>query len=183
MSDSSQQFSEKERQALSVLVIEPDEASLSSMRASLLGLNFGTVSAVADAHSAKKKMNERKFSHIVLSTLTSDIAVEHLIPALLEENEGLNIIVASSQPELNQVFDLLVLGARGFIVKPFTEESLDYALAVATKSDPISPALLKSPDRNKTLVELLMNNLDMHLYPRHWLDLDRTQSHRPNHKM
>ena len=67
---------------------------------------------------------------------------------------------SSSNPSVDDVFDLLVIGAKGYLVKPFTIDTVDQAVLMATKGEPIADAVLQARDRNEALVAIMMSSLD-----------------------
>ena len=61
---------------------------------------------------------------------------------------------------MDDVFNLLILGAKGYLCKPFTIDTVDLAIVNATKGEPIADAVLQARDRNEALVAILMQSLD-----------------------
>ncbi|NDC38659.1 MAG: hypothetical protein EBZ48_11485, partial [Proteobacteria bacterium] len=59
----------------------------------------------------------------------------------------------------DDVFGLLTLGARGYIVKPFNSDSIEEAIGLATKGEGISEAILYARDRNEALASLIGSSL------------------------
>ena len=56
--------------------------------------------------------------------------------------------------------NLLLLGAKGYLVKPFTRDSLDLSVTLATKGEPIPDIVRQARDRNEALVAIMMSSLD-----------------------
>jgi len=79
---------------------------------------------------------------------------------VLEVDNKIVAIPSSFEPNVDDVFDLLVMGAKGYICKPFTSDTLDAALIMASKGEPIAEAVLQAKDRNEALVALMMSSLD-----------------------
>jgi DNA-binding NarL/FixJ family response regulator len=69
-------------------------------------------------------------------------------------------IPSSYEPNVDDVFDLLIIGAKGYLCKPFTADTLECAIISATKGEPMSPAVLNAKDRNEALVAIVMSSLD-----------------------
>ncbi|RMG40800.1 MAG: hypothetical protein D6719_09895, partial [Candidatus Dadabacteria bacterium] len=57
-------------------------------------------------------------------------------------------------------FTLLTVGARGFLVKPFTVGGVDDAVTWASKGEPLSDAILYARDRNEALAAHILTSLD-----------------------
>ena len=61
---------------------------------------------------------------------------------------------------LQRSFDMMIHGARGFLVKPFTIDSVDNSITMATKGEPINSLVLQAKDRNEALVAMMMASTD-----------------------
>jgi DNA-binding NarL/FixJ family response regulator len=86
--------------------------------------------------------------------------VGDFLKKVLAESPKTILIPSSSDPNVDEVFDLLLQGARGYLVKPFTVDSLDESIVNATKGEPIADVVMNSKDRNEALVAILMMSLD-----------------------
>jgi len=61
---------------------------------------------------------------------------------------------------MDDVFNLLQQGARGYLVKPFSADRVDSAMIQATKGEPFAEAILTARDRNEVFAALIAGNLD-----------------------
>jgi DNA-binding NarL/FixJ family response regulator len=120
-------------------------------------MHFGGVSDVANHLQGIQKIQERKFTHVIFDAKPTNMPGAEFVTKVLELDEDIIAIPASSEPTIDDVFNLLTLGANGFLVKPFT---LEDALVMATKGEPISDAILYAKDRNEALVSLELTALD-----------------------
>lgn len=150
----------KERQEISVLIVDPDPSLRNILRQFLMGLGFGGISDAADNLMALQKMTQRDFTHIIFDAKDNKMPSVDFLTKVFEFDDEIIAIPASNEPSVDDVFDLLVLGARGYLVKPITEESIEDAMIMATKAEPISDAILNAKDRNEALVSLIMSNID-----------------------
>jgi len=153
-------MSPSERQNASVLVIDPDAIERNNYRTALKQLGYGGVSDCPNHLSAFEKLEQRHFSHVIFVARDSNMPVKDFVQKILEAHPKMVCIPASSQPNVDDVFDLLIMGAKGYLVKPFTMDSLDDAVVNATKGEPISDAVLQAKDRNGALVAIVMQSLD-----------------------
>jgi len=126
----------------------------------LIRLGYGTVSDAADHVQALKKIEERRFSHIIFEAKRTSMPSNDFLTKVIELDSTVFSIATSWEPNVDDVFGLLIIGARGFIVKPFTEESVDESIIMASKGEPISDAILYAKDRNEALASLIMTQLD-----------------------
>jgi len=150
-----------ERNRACVLVVEPDSIDRNHFRTALKSLGFGGMSDVSTHINALEKLQQRQFSHIIFDAKPSNMPVKDFVRKVIEGNPKVIMIPASFEPDVDDVFELLILGARGYLVKPFTIESLDLAVVNATKGEPIAEVVLNAKDRNEALVAILMQSLDL----------------------
>ena len=149
-----------EKQGISILLVDPDQGMRETMRRTLINQGYGQVSEAKSHLSALDKIRERDFSHIIFDAKQTDMPAHEFLQNALELDETMITVAASADPTIDDVFGLLVIGARGYIVKPISLGSVDEALIMATKGEPISEAILYAKDRNEALASLMMTALD-----------------------
>jgi DNA-binding NarL/FixJ family response regulator len=160
MKDNGMQMTSAERSAASVLIVETDAGERSNMRTALKNLDFGAIADAPNHLAALEKFNDRKFSHVIFDAKKTNYPMKEWLQKVFEICPGIIAIPTSSNPSIDDVFDLLVVGAKGYLVKPYTFESVDQAVMMATKGEPISDAVLNAKDRNEALVAIMMSSLD-----------------------
>jgi len=153
-------LTDAERKNASILVVEPEASLRNSLRQMLIRLGYGTVSDASDHVQALKKIEERRFSHVIFEAKRTSMPANDFLTKVIELDSSVVSIATSWEPNVDDVFGLLIIGARGFIVKPFTEESVDESIIMASKGEPISDAILYAKDRNEALASLIMTQLD-----------------------
>ena len=153
-------YSESERRQSTVLIVERDEETRATMRSSLRNLGFGEVVSVVDHYTGIKKFGDRRFTHTFFDARNSEMPAREFLIKILEINEDIVAIPTSFDPTVDDVFELLKGGSRGYLVKPFTESTLDEAIVLATKGDPIAEEILNAPNRNQALASLALTALD-----------------------
>lgn len=150
----------KERANALILTVEPDRAERQNIRTALKQLGFGGITDCPTHAAALDKIQERRVTHIVFDAKKTNMPTKEFVSKVLEFDPSLILIPASFEPNVDDVFDLLVLGARGYLVKPFTVETVDAALVTATKGEPIADSVRQAKDRNEALVAVMMASLD-----------------------
>ena len=160
MSDNPVQMSTTDRNAAAVLIVDSDPMSRSNMRTTLKSLGYGGVSDVPNHAQALEKIQERKFTHIIFDAKKTNMPPKDFLKKVLEFDNTTVAIPASFEPNVDDVFDLLVLGARGYLCKPFTIDTVEAAILMATKGEPMSDLVLQAKDRNEALVAIMMTSLD-----------------------
>jgi len=149
-----------ERKNASVLIVDSDGTIRNNLRQGLVSIGFGTIIDAPNHAVALKKIEQRTFTHVIFEAKQTNMPARDFLMSALETDRGIIGIPVSYEPTIDEVFDLLVSGARGYIVKPFTTGSLDDSIVMATKGDPISDCILQAKDRNDALASLIMTTLD-----------------------
>jgi DNA-binding NarL/FixJ family response regulator len=160
MKDNAMQMSPAERARASIMVVEPEALERNNLRTALRTLGFGTVTEAPTHVAALDKFNDRKFSHVIFDAKKTNYPMKEWLSKVFEYDATVIALPASSNPSVDDVFDLLVIGAKGYLVKPFTIDTVDQAVLMATKGEPIAEAVLQARDRNEALVAIMMSSLD-----------------------
>lgn len=154
------EFTGTDRDQSEILIVEPDAQMKGTLKSSLMGLGFSRVTDAQDHYGALEKIQQRPITHVLFDAKETNMKAADFLTHALEQDERIVALPLSFEPTLDDVFDLLVLGARGYIVKPFTPDSLDAALLWATKGEALSEAILFAKDRNQALASFALSSLD-----------------------
>lgn len=149
-----------ERSKASILVVEADAMERSNMRGALKSLGFTTLAEAPTHMAAIEKFAERKFTHVIFEAKKTNMPTKDFVTKIFEMDDSTIALPASFEPNVDDVFDLLILGAKGYLLKPFTVDSIDLAIVQATKGEPIADAVLNAKDRNEALVAIMVSSLD-----------------------
>lgn len=160
MKERAVEMSPVERASQCILVVEPDAMDRNHLRTTLKALGFGTVADAPSHLAALEKFDGRKFTHLIFDAKKSNYPMKEWLTQVLEIAPGIIAIPASATPSVDDVFDLLVIGARGYLVKPFTFDSVEASVLMATKGEPIAEVVLQAKDRNEALVAIMLSSLD-----------------------
>ncbi len=166
MSDEQQQGGEelaldpKERASAVILTVETDRNERQNMRTALKNLGFGGVTDVPTHAAALEKIQERPVTHIIFDAKKTNMPPVEFVPKVLEMDPNITLIPTSFEPSVDDVFELLCLGAKGYLCKPFTVDTVDQAIIAATKGEPIAESVKNAKDRNEALVAIMMSSLD-----------------------
>ncbi len=153
-------MSATDRKKTHVLLVESDAQIRQTMRQSLHGLAYENISEAADHAAAIQKFEERHVTHVIFEAKQTKIPAKEFLRRAFEMDPKLIAIPTSYEPTIDDVFDLLIMGAKGYVVKPFTAESLDDAIIMATKGEPISDSILNAKNRNEALSALVLSAVD-----------------------
>lgn len=160
MKERSLEMSPIERATQCLLVVEPDPMDRNHLRTTLKALGFGTIVDSPSHLAALEKFEGRRFTHVIFDAKKSNYPMKEWLTQVIEIDSHIIAMPASANPSVDDVFDLLVIGARGYLVKPFTFDSVEQAVLMATKGEPIAEAVLQAKDRNEALVAIMLSSLD-----------------------
>ena len=153
-------MSPAERNRSTVLIIESDAAERNNMRTCLRQLGYGGIADAPNHATALERLGERHVTHVIFEAKKTNMPPKEFLHKVLEFGPKIVCIPSSYEPNVDDVFDLLVMGAKGYLCKPFTVETVEAAIVNATKGEPMSEAVLQAKDRNEALVAILMGSLD-----------------------
>jgi DNA-binding NarL/FixJ family response regulator len=154
------EMSQEEKRQSNVLIIDDNIQDRVAIRQALSALGFGSYTDASDHASGLAKIQERKVTHILFSAPKTNMPADEFLQKAMELDSSLIAIATSNDPTIDDVFRLLSLGARGYLVKPFTSITVDESLNWATHGPPISEAILFAKDRNEALAALVLSSLD-----------------------
>jgi two-component system chemotaxis response regulator CheY len=149
-----------ERAATNILLVEPEPSDRSLLRATLKGLGYPVIVESPNHLASLDKFEGRKFSHIIFDAKKGNCPMHEWFTQVMEIAPNIIAIPTSANPSVDEVFELLMMGAKGYLVKPFTRDSLELSIALATKCEPIPDIVKRARDRNEALVALMMTSLD-----------------------
>jgi len=141
-------------------LVEPEPTDRNLMRTMLKGLGFTTISESPNHLASLEKFEGRTFTHIIFDAKRGNYPVKEWFSQILEIAPNIVAIPTSANPSIDEVFELLIMGARGYLVKPFTRDTLDLSVVMATKGEPIADCVKQARDRNEALVAMMMASLD-----------------------
>ena len=159
-SGDSTSLSPAERKAIHLLVVEPEPSERESMRRVIAALGYGSFHFSNGHAEGLSVMGERRFTHIIFSVRATNMSGMQFLDQVMKVSSQMRCIAASSQPQVDDVFSLLQRGARAYLVKPFSFDSIDSTLTQATKGEPFSEVILRAKDRNEAFSALIAGNLD-----------------------
>jgi DNA-binding NarL/FixJ family response regulator len=153
-------LTDAERKQANILLVEPQQSMRQGLRLALTALGFGAVTDAVDHQAALQKLDQRGVTHVIFDARKTSMPVKEFLSKALNLDPNLICIASSFEPTVDDVFDLLIGGAKGYVVKPFNSDSLDEAIIQASKGEPISEAILFAKNRNQALAAFIMTSLD-----------------------
>lgn len=143
-----------------MLLVEPDQNIQRMLQATLEELNPQELRALSDHGEALQVLRNETYTHLIFSTtVTSADAVEFLAAAI-SICPDIVALPSSRQQDVDLIFDLLMLGARAYILLPVNAESLNRIVAIATRTESIPDSLTTGHDKFRTISNMLVNCVD-----------------------
>jgi DNA-binding NtrC family response regulator len=153
-------MSPRDRLKADILICEDRVNERTSLKMALRNLGYGQVSDSPSLSQALKKLDQKNYTHIIFQARKSDITAADFLASALNKCPDATFLATSFEPTVDNVFSLLIGGARGYLVCPFTATALDNAVVQATLGDGFPEELLMAKDRNEALISITMSNLD-----------------------
>jgi DNA-binding NarL/FixJ family response regulator len=150
----------QERRTTSVLVVDGEMSTRTAMRQTLSALGFPQVSDAPDHIQGLQKLGQRGVTHLIFDAKKTTMPPRDFLAQALEMAPNIIAIPSSYEPNVDDVFTLLVVGARGWLVKPFNEQGLEDSIILASKGEPISESILHARDRNEALAAFIVSATD-----------------------
>ncbi|MCI5066689.1 response regulator [bacterium] len=146
----------RERQAISVLVVEPEAHLRQVIRNALQSLGYGATSCVSEYSVALDRIESGEYTHLLYEVRgRKEEDVFYFLERAFELNGDLVAIALSENPQVDEIFEHLRRGTRGFLSKPLTSDMVEESMLQATLSSPFSQVILQSNNRDEAFCALL----------------------------
>ena len=153
-------LSKSERSNARVLVVEPDELSRQHIVSCLRRLGFEKISESGAHETAFYKFEGRRFTHLIFASKQVLYPVQEWLEKIFVMNPKIIAIAITDNPRIDDIFSLIIAGCRGFLVKPFSEERIDYAVSLATNNNPLSDKVRKAGEPLLAVLALAVTSID-----------------------
>lgn len=150
----------RERRQITLLLVETDQLIRISLRQALVSLGYGQIYDCPDPYTALEKMENHHFTHVIFEAKHPKMPAREFLGKLLEHNRNITALPSCHEPTVDDVINLLISGAKGYLVKPFTAGSLEESIGWATKGDPITDSIRHTKGRNEALAAVVLSALD-----------------------
>jgi two-component system chemotaxis response regulator CheY len=140
--------------------VEPNASLRSSIRNILMQLGFNNIDNAPDYRKAISKLNDNNYSHMIFDVYYQDLSPKEFLQQALCISPSIISIPTSDGPTADTVFDLLIAGARSFVVKPYTVDTLNDSISFASKTDSIANYIGNAKNRDEALVRIVLTSLN-----------------------
>lgn len=141
------------------IVVGKNKNLLLQLRSALKSIGFPQVDLFQTYTEAFERAKMPTTSHILIELQEGDLSPISFVKDVIGENSQATMVVITDDPAVENAFDLMRSGVKGFLVPPPTMETLEAVFISATKGPPISESILQAEDRNEAFAELILNNL------------------------
>lgn len=149
-----------ERSRTCILIVDQDPHDKENLRLMFTQLGFPNITTAADHSTGLEKLQERPITHIFFDARATNLTPHNFWVRALHFDHKLIGVPTSYNPTVDDVFSLLMVGANGYLVKPFTPDTLDESIGIATKGEPLADVILNARNRNHALASFALSALD-----------------------
>lgn len=142
-----------------VLVVCNEQILSNQLRQSLLRLGIRHITTPSHTVGVTE-VKQTRFTHVFFDLYNADMPTVSFVEKILELDPDTTVIAVTLQPQIDDIFKLLRAGTRGFLVYPFSPETLEEVFITATSKIRVSEAIFHSDERNVPLAESVLNSLD-----------------------
>lgn len=155
-----QTLSDKERESASLLLVDGNNSERRSLRYLLGALGFNQITDVNSHTLALGHVIRDSYTYILFSTEETDMNPDDFVREACAASPKSRSLALAAQASLRDVFRMLRLGTRGFLIKPYTPNNVDYALLLAARCDPVTEAILSSDEPGGAFAAASASHLD-----------------------
>lgn len=141
------------------VVVGTNKSLLMQLRSALKSIGFVNVHQSQSMTEAATLGQSSRVSHILFDLRGADMDSVQFVRNVLATNKGATLVVISENPALDNIFELIKAGTRGFLIPPPTIEGVEAVLLSATAGPPLSESILNAEDRNAAFAQLILTLL------------------------
>ncbi|MCB0325155.1 MAG: hypothetical protein KDD69_16335 [Bdellovibrionales bacterium] len=129
------------------------------IRFQMKALGFISIDTYPNHTAATSTKLTQPYTHVLFDAREDELKMTYFVEKMLENNKGVVMVAISEEPRIDNVFQLIQKGARGFLVPPLNLETTELVLLQATNGPPFSELILTAERRNQAFAEVILNNL------------------------
>ena len=148
---------------IEILVISGNRDTLTLLRESMRHVGYDRIHNFSELQPALEYLDDHDadviFFDVAMDTKQS-ISSEKFLELLEQEFPEVYAVAISSDPSVDNIFQLLKLGVHAYLIPPFSPHSVDEVIIDAVKGPKISDDILSKSDRNGALAAFMLDSLD-----------------------
>ena len=150
----------KNRHLSQTMIVSKDTGLANTLKQCLNQLGFQNVSSTNNHGQGLERLKGRNFNLVFFDAVATNLSAVDFVKVVRQIDGDAFLIALSAKPSIDDVFELLRVGARGFVVLPFAINVLEEVILKAVNGPPFSEAVLEATDRNTALANIVLNDLD-----------------------
>ncbi|MCC6932038.1 MAG: response regulator [Deltaproteobacteria bacterium] len=126
----------------------------------LTQMGFSHITMCPSYAVAIHRLVEQNYQLVIFDTIKSDMNARDFVRHLSSFDERCIRVAMSNKPELKLVLDLLEAGIQGFLIYPFTIDTVREVFDIAKDAPQLNKAIFDSVNRIATFKALMLSNLN-----------------------
>ena len=143
-----------------ILLVSANDYLVGSMKDALQKLSYQKTFHSPSYASAIHRMLEQEFEMVIFDLARSDMMGRDFVRNLSSFAEKCFRVGMTDNPELKIVLDLLEVGTHGFLIHPFTGDSVKEVFDLIEEAPQLNEAMFDKINRIATFKALLLANLN-----------------------
>lgn len=153
-------LSEEEKKSISILIVDESSGERGVLRQALNSLGFAPVRDASNFVQALEQLDAENYTHLLFSTKPGHEASLDFLRQSLKFQEALIAVPIAKTASTDEVFNMIRFGARGYLLQPFSLDSLNRTLNIATKAEPVPELVNALQHSSKAFAQITANCLD-----------------------
>lgn len=145
---------------INILIVGSNDMLMSAIKIVLHKFGYTKLSTSPTYATAIRKMMELNFDLVIFDIAKSDMLGKDFVKNVISFSENSFRVGLSNNPDLKTILDLLEAGTQGFLIFPFTEESVQEVFNLVQKAHKFNESMFDSVNRIATFKALVLCNLN-----------------------
>lgn len=151
------------RHLLRTMIVSRKGAIASQLRQVMMAAGFNDINVSNSFLGGLKEAKERDTQIILFDAETaigSEISSQQFVEYAKKLRKDMILIAVSQEPSGDNLFSLLQVGTKGFLIPPFTPAALEEAFEQIKEGNELSEDVLQAEDRDTAFAKMLADDLD-----------------------
>jgi DNA-binding NarL/FixJ family response regulator len=153
-------LSDEDRSRARVVIASANAQQRNQIKESLEKLGYTSPLCVSKFSGVISRLDERDFTHLICTVDSNDIPPKSFIVQAKQRCADMQCIVMSVEPDVDEMFELLIAGAKAYTAVPASAGELDQTMAFATKGPEIPASVLAKQNRTQAIIAAVLVHLD-----------------------
>ncbi|MEZ4755175.1 MAG: hypothetical protein R3A13_12900 [Bdellovibrionota bacterium] len=147
------------RHQLDVLISCKNSTVVSTIRHALSSVGFIKLTSRSEFNEALEEAKQRAFELVFFdaNSLENGQTESNFVEDFIALQSEAVLIAVSTEPSAENIFKTIRHGARGYMIAPFTPESVENVILRACEDPKIDQEILDDPNRNRALARFIIS--------------------------